>query len=603
MTTKQKTTETLELDAVQQNAMRVVQHCQDAMQEFIKAQGKDAYMAAPAMSAAKAFMALFEDMLENPTRYLKEQVELYHAYMRLFSHTALRFLGEESTPITVPGEKDKRFRDALWTDNVLFDFVKQSYLLTSGWMQDVVHHTEGVDEKTQKKLDFYTRQCIDAMAPSNFILTNPEVLRKTIETKGENLVEGLKNLLEDLERSKGALKVEMTDEKAFKVGKNLASTPGKVVFENALVQLIQYTPTTKQVHQTPLLIVSPWINKYYVLDMQPENSLVKWLVDQGHTVFITSWVNPTKALAKTGFADYMTDGVLACLDAVEQATGEKQTNVVGYCIGGTLMAATLSYLTAKKQADRVRSVTYFTTLVDFSEPGELGVFMDEEQISAMEEKMTEQGYLDADDMALAFNLLRANDLIWSFVVNNYLLGNQPFPFDLLYWNADSTRLPATMHSFYLRKMYLENQLVKKGGITLNGVPIDLKMITTPTYILSTREDHIAPWEATYKATQLYGGKVRFVLSGSGHIAGVVNPPAKKKYGYWTPGGGKQKNPASPEAWFKAAKEHAGSWWEDWDQWMQKEGFVGKKVAPRTPGEGKLKAIEEAPGRYVKVKSR
>ncbi len=457
-----------------------------------------------------------------------------------------------------------------------------------------MREVEGIDERTARKVDFYTRQFVDALAPSNFVMTNPEVLRATIESRGENLLHGLKNLLEDLERGKGRLAIKMTDMAAFRVGENIAVSPGKVIFQNDLMQLIQYSPTTELVKRRPLLIIPPWINKFYILDLRPDNSFIRWAVEQGHTVFVISWVNPDEHLAAKTFADYMLEGPLAALDAIEQATGEREANVIGYCLGGTLLACTLAYMAAKHD-NRIKSATFFVTMVDFAEAGELSVFIDEEQLSALEERMNAKGYLEGRDMATTFNMLRANDLIWSFVVNNYLLGKSPFPFDLLYWNSDSTRMPAAMHSFYLRKMYQENLLVKPGGITLAGVPIDLGKIRTPAFILSTREDHIAPWRSTYAATRLYKGPVKFVLSASGHIAGVVNPPGGR-YGHWV----NDNNPPTPEEWLAGATEHAGSWWPLWEQWVAQ--YAGGEVPARQPGDGKLTPIENAPGSYVKVRA-
>jgi polyhydroxyalkanoate synthase len=387
----------------------------------------------------------------------------------------------------------------------------------------------------------------------------------------------------------------MTDQEAFEIGKNIAVTPGKVVFQNDLMQLLQYAPTTDKVAKTPLLIIPPWINKFYILDMREKNSFIRWAVSQGHTVFVVSWVNPDEKLRSKSFEDYMFDGPLAALDAVEKATGEKKANVIGYCLGGTLLASTLAYMKAKK-IDKVASATFFTTMIDYSEAGELGVFIDETQLTHLEKKMDERGFLEGAEMANTFNMLRANDLIWSFVVNNYLLGKEPFPFDLLYWNSDSTRMPAAMHSFYLRQMYQENKLVEPGGVTLGGVPIDLTTIDLPVYIVSTREDHIAPWKSTYAATQLYKGPTRFVLAGSGHIAGIVNPPEANKYGYWT----NSRKAKTPETWLKSATQHEGSWWTDWQEWVTK--FKGGEAKARQPGDGKLKPIEDAPGSYVKVRA-
>ncbi|HEY2538062.1 MAG TPA: alpha/beta fold hydrolase, partial [Stellaceae bacterium] len=399
---------------------------------------------------------------------------------------------------------------------------------------------------------------------------------------------------DDLERGKGRLAIRMTDMTAFRIGENIAVTPGKVVYQNELMQLIQYAPTTAKVKRRPLLIIPPWINKFYILDLRPDNSLVRWAVAQGHTVFVISWVNPDQHLAAKSFADYMREGPLAALDAINDATGEREANVIGYCLGGTLLACTLAFMTAKRN-NRIKSATFFSTMVDFAEAGELSVFIDEEQLAALEDRMNARGYLEGRDMATTFNMLRANDLIWSFVVNNYLLGKSPFPFDLLYWNADSTRMPAAMHSFYLRNMYQENLLVRPGGITLDGVPIDLGKIKTPAFILSTREDHIAPWRSTYSATRLYKGRVKFVLAASGHIAGVVNPPGGK-YGYWE----SDRNPETAEEWLASSIQHPESWWPLWGRWITK--YAGGEVPARQPGGGKLKPIEDAPGSYVKVRA-
>tara|TARA_E500000318_G_scaffold511_3_gene685 strand:+ start:9397 stop:11196 length:1800 start_codon:yes stop_codon:yes gene_type:complete len=544
-----------------------------------------------------AFAALTNQMMNNPAKIVQAQIDLWQGYMDIWNRSAQRWLGKETEPTVQADRSDRRFRDEAWQENVVFDFIKQSYLLTSRWTQDLVGHTEGLDRKTQQKVDFYTRQFVDAMAPTNFLMTNPEVLRTTMESNGDNLVHGLQNLLEDLERGKGKLSIRMTDPDAFEVGKDIATTPGKVVYQNDLMQLIQYAPTTEKVQRRPLLIVPPWINKFYILDMREKNSFIRWAVSQGFTVFVVSWVNPDEKLGRKSFEDYMLEGPLAALDAIEQATGEKEANVIGYCIGGTLMAATLAYMTAKKD-ERVKSITFFTTMVDFEEAGELGVFIDEEQLAALEEKMNKRGYLDGSEMATTFNMLRANDLIWSFVVNNYLLGKDPFPFDLLYWNSDSTRMPAVMHSFYLRKMYQENKLIEPGALTLAGAPIDISTIKTPAFILSTKDDHIAPWKSTYRATQIYSGPIKFCLAGSGHIAGVVNPPSDKpKYGHYT----NSRRPKSPDKWLEGADYHEGSWWPEWAKWMSRHG--GGQVEARIPGDGALTVIEDAPGSYVKVQDK
>jgi len=533
-------------------------------------------------------------MLSDPRRLVEAQVALWQDYAKLWENTARRMAGEEVEPAAAPEPGDRRFKDEAWSENPLYDHIKQSYLLASKFMLSTVRETEGLDAHTAHKVDFYTRQFVDALAPTNFAMTNPEVARRTVETGGENLVQGLSNMLEDLERGQGRLRVRMTDPEKFNLGENVAVTPGKVVFENDLMQLLQYAPATETVRRRPLLIVPPWINKYYILDLRPKNSFIQWAVDQGHTVFVISWMNPDERLAGKTMTDYLLEGPVAALEAVGKATGESSVNAIGYCLGGTLLAATLAYLKATSQRPSIESATFFTTMVDFAEPGELGVFIDEEQLALVEESMQDTGYFDGTKMAEAFNLLRANDLIWSFVVNNYLMGKDPFPFDLLYWNSDSTRMPRAMHSTYLRDMYQNNRLREPGGITLDGVPIDLSTIDVPVYILSTREDHIAPWKSTYAATRLYRGPVRFVLAMSGHIAGVVNPPFANKYGHFT---GDLAD--TPDEWLEAATAHEGSWWPDWDAWVSEHD--GGEAPAREPGAGALPAIEDAPGRYVKVR--
>ncbi|MGH6946270.1 MAG: PHA/PHB synthase family protein [Kiloniellales bacterium] len=578
------------------NIGKIAERSQKLVQDFLERQTSDGGLQAiDPLNVGAAFMEMTARMMSDPGKLIEAQISLWNDYMRLWQNTTRRLMGEEATPVVAPDKGDRRFRDAAWDENELFDFIKQSYLLSARWMQSTVRQVDGLDDKTAQKIDFYTRQFVDAMAPSNFVLTNPEVLRATLESGGENLVKGLENLLEDLERGKGRLSIRMTDTEAFSLGKNIAITPGNVVFQNDLIQLIQYAPTTKQVHKRPLLIIPPWINKFYILDLREKNSYVRWAVAQGFTIFMISWVNPDEKLAAKTFEDYLREGPLAALDAIEKATGEKDANVVGYCLGGTLLACALSYMAAKKDK-RVKSATFLTTMLDFSESGELGVFIDEVQLSALEEKMSKKGYLEGADMATTFNMLRANDLIWSFVINNYLLGKDPFPFDLLYWNSDSTRMPAAMHSFYLRRMYQENRLVEPGGIELAGVPIDLTKIETPSFLLSTREDHIAPWKSTYAATQIFSGPAHFVLAASGHIAGVVNPPEAKKYSYWT----NEATPPDPMDWLSLAKEHDGSWWPAWAEWL--EPFSGEKVAARKPGDGELKSLEDAPGSFVALRA-
>jgi len=547
------------------------------------------------LNIGTAFMDLTAKMMADPAKLFEAQVGLWQSYMSLWQNTASRMMGVDAEPMVSPEGDDRRFKDETWRENPVFDYIKQSYLLTSNWITETVREVDGLDEKTAKKVEFYTKQFVDALAPTNFVVTNPEVLRATLESKGENLVKGLENLLRDLERGKGQLRITMTDKDAFTVGENIAITPGRVVFRNDLMELIQYDPMTEQVFKRPLLIMPPWLNKFYILDLRPKNSFIKWAVEQGHTVFVVSWVNPDSTLAKKSFEDYMLEAPLAALDAMEKATGSREANVIGYCLGGTLLASTLAYM-AKKGDDRIKSATLFVSLVDFTDPGDLGVFIDEEQLEYIENEMDKNGYLEGAHMATTFNMLRANDLIWSFVINNYLMGKDPFPFDLLYWNSDSTRMPRAMHSFYLRKMYQENLLSKPGGITLDGVPIDVTKVETPSFFLSTQEDHIAPWKTTYATTQLFTGPRKFVLAGSGHIAGVVNHPDAKKYSYYT----NTKLPASPDAWLEGAKQEPGSWWPVWQKWVERHG--GGKVPARKPGDGKLKALEPAPGTYVLVKA-
>ncbi len=534
MTAKQTQTETPTLDHAEMARLYadIAEKSGALLTKYMARGGSGAPAMSDELGIAKAFFEAWGLMLTDPMRVAEMQMKLWQDYTALWQNSMSRMMGQETAPVAEPHKTDRRFRHEDWENNFLYDYVKQSYLIAARHLHQSLGSVEGLDEKTSKKVDFYTRQYIDALSPSNFLLTNPEALRETVSSGGQNLVKGLNNLLEDLTRGNGEqLRVRMTDSSAFKLGENLATTKGKVVFQNDIMQLIQYAPLTDKVHATPLLIIPPWINKFYILDMRENNSFVRWAVEQGHTVFMVSWVNPDEKLAHKRFDDYLTDGSLAALDVIRDITGEAQANVIGYCLGGTLLACTLAWLAAKKQ-DRIRSATFFVTMIDFERPGELEVFIDEQQVTALEKKMEERGYLEGSEMATTFNMLRANDLIWSFVVNNYLLGKDPFPFDLLHWNGDSTRMPAAMHSFYLRNLYLKNLLRTPGGITLAGTPIDITKVKVPAYFISTVEDHIAPWQSTYAGARLLQGPVRFVLGGSGHIAGIINPPAANKYGYW-----------------------------------------------------------------------
>jgi polyhydroxyalkanoate synthase len=543
------------------------------------------------LGIARAYMDLYSRMLMDPSALAAASFNFWVDSMRLWQSSWLKMLGQDAAPVAQPSKGDARFKDQEWSDNFLFDYIKQSYLIAARHIQHAVAGVQGLPEDSEKKIAFFTRQYVDALAPSNFAATNPQVLRETLASGGQNLIKGLNNLLADIEKGEGQLRISMTDEKAFRLGKNVATTPGKVVYQNALLQLIQYEPSTPQVFRRPLLILPPWINKFYILDLREKNSFIKFAVDQGHTVFVVSWVNPDAKLAGKGFEDYLTEGALAAMDAVREATGEEKLNVIGYCLGGTLLGTVLAWLAAKGD-ERVGCATFFVSLLDFSQPGELGVFIDEAQVENLERRMNERGYLEGSEMASTFNLLRSNDLVWSFVINNYLMGKDPFPFDLLYWNSDSTRMPARMHSFYLRNMYLKNLLGVPGGIELAGVPMDLSKVKVPAYFISTAEDHIAPWKTTYKGARYLGGPVRFVLGGSGHIAGIVNPPAAKKYQYWT----NEAFPATADEWLASAASHPGSWWEDWQRWMEAQNG-GEQVPARVPAN----ALEDAPGSYVMLR--
>jgi polyhydroxyalkanoate synthase len=547
------------------------------------------------LNISGAMLSLVKAMGGDREAVAEAQKAWWGNFMTLWESTARRMLGGDEAPAVVePAPGDRRFKAEAWKQNDVFNFIKQSYLLTANAMQEMVGKLHGLDEKERNRVAFYTRQFADAFAPTNFPLTNPDVLKATLASNGENLVKGLDNLLADIERGHGELSIRQSAD-GFVIGENVATAPGKVVFRNEIMELLQFSPSTDEVHERPLLIFPPWINKYYILDLRPENSFVRWLVAQGYTVFLVSWVNPDADMAQKGFEDYMQGGIFAALDAVEKATGVKDPNCVGYCIGGTLLAATLAYMASKDDA-RIHSATFWAAQTDFSEAGELSVFVDEAQLDALKQKMdSEGGVLPGSKMAGAFNMLRANDLIWSFVINNYLLGKQPMPFDLLYWNSDTTRMPEKLHLSYLRNCYKENALAL-GKMKMAGVTLDLSKVKVPVYLQSAREDHIAPAASVFKSVKLFGGPVRFIIAGSGHIAGVINPPAAKKYQYWT----NEKSAKDIEAWRKGAAEHPGSWWPDWDKWLSK--LSGKKIPARQPGDGALKVLDDAPGTYVKVKA-
>ncbi|MBR0813068.1 MULTISPECIES: PHA/PHB synthase family protein [Bradyrhizobium] len=543
----------------------------------------------------KTFTSVAEYWLSDTSRSSDLQIKLAKDYLDLWGSAARRMAGQDAPPAIAPSPRDKRFADPEWKSNQFFDFVMQLYLLTAKWAQELVRDADGLDPQTRRKAEFYVQQVINALSPSNFVLTNPEVLRETVASSGENLARGLTMLAEDIAAGKGMLKIRQSNPDNLVVGVNMATTPGKVIYQNEIMQLIQYSPTTERVLRTPLLIVPPWINKFYILDLKPEKSYIKWCVDQGITVFVISWVNPDKRLGNKSWEDYMKQGPLTAMDVIEKITGEMKVHTAGYCVGGTMLATTLAWL-AEKRRQRVASATFFAAQVDFTHAGDLLVFVDEEQIASLEQDMKTAGVLEGSKMAMAFNMLRSNDLIWSYVVSNYLKGQQPSAFDLLHWNSDATRMTASNHSYYLRNCYLENRL-STGTMVLDNTLLDLSKVKVPVYNLATREDHIAPAESVLYGSQFFGGPVKYVLSGSGHIAGVVNPPASNKYQYWTNDNIKDVNVAQ---WMKDAVEHKGSWWPDWREWLR--GIDPEEVPARSVGSDALPPIEDAPGSYVRVRA-
>ncbi|WP_421925454.1 class I poly(R)-hydroxyalkanoic acid synthase [Neoaquamicrobium sediminum] len=550
-------------------------------------------MAEPMTDMVKTFSKLTEYWLSDPARALEAQTRLFSGYMDVWSNAIRRMSDADVEDAVKPEKGDKRFQDPEWGQNAFFDFIKQAYLVTSRWAGDLVEHAEGLDEHTRHKAQFYVKQITQAISPSNFLLTNPEIFRETVASNGENLVRGMKMLAEDIAAGHGDLKLRQADYSRFEVGKNIAMTPGKVIARSDVAEIIQYEPSTDTVLKRPLLICPPWINKFYILDLNPEKSFIRWAIEQGHSVFVISWVNPDQRHGRKDWEAYIREGIQFGLDTVEEATGEREVNAIGYCVGGTLLAAALA-LMAREGDERIKSVTFFTTQVDFTYAGDLKVFVDEEQIAALERSMEGKGFLDGTKMATAFNMLRAGDLIWPYVVNNYMRGKEPMPFDLLYWNADSTRMSAANHSFYLRNCYLENNLIQ-GKMTLAGRTLSLADVTIPVYNLAAREDHIAPARSVFLGCRFFGGEVDYVMAGSGHIAGVVNPPAAKKYQHWT--GGKPEGDF--ESWVANATENPGSWWPHWQAWIEKQDARTAKA--RKPGGTKLKPIADAPGEYVRVR--
>lgn len=546
----------------------------------------------PLDQVTKTLGAVAQAYMAEPQKLMEAQTALWNSYSQLWQNAWSTVLGTPTEPMASPARNDKRFKDRDWQENTVFDFLKQFYLITANWAQDFVKNADGLDEHTRQKAKFYVEQILNAVSPSNFPVSNPEILRATLGSNGANLIEGLKHLEQDLATPDGRLRIKQSDMTAFEIGKNIAMTPGKVVFRNDTFELIQYSPSVQRAYEIPLLIVPPWINKFYILDLNPKKSFVRWATEQGLTVFVVSWVNADEKQGRKSFSDYMREGFLEAVQAVQDATGAEKINTIGYCIGGTMVAAALGYMAAKND-NRINAATFFTTQVDFEKAGDLRVYVDDEQVKWIEQRMEEKGYLAGSRMADAFNLLRSNDLIWSYVINNYMLGKEPMPFDLLYWNADSTRMPAGVHSFYLRECYMANKLAR-GKMILDGVHIDLKKVKVPVYNLAARDDHIAPLPSVFKVGQFLGGETKLVVSASGHIAGVVNPPEARKYKYWT-----NDAPAENlESWLKTATEHEGSWWPDWADWITTRS--GDKVSAPVPGDGKLEVLEDAPGSYVRV---
>lgn len=538
------------------------------------------------VQVTQALQKLWLDAFTNPTRAWTQYNDFMQQYTQLMTATTLKIWGQTAQPVAQPEKGDKRFSAPDWQQNPVLDALKQSYLLAATSLLKTASEVQGLDEQQQHRLLFYIRQFLDAISPTNVLFTNPQVLHETLQSGGQNLVKGMEHLLRDMQ----AGQIKMTDTDAFAPGRNLALTPGQVIYRNALIELIQYAPTTEKVHALPLLFIPPWINKYYILDMQPKNSLIKFLVDAGYTVFVISWKNPDASMEETSFDDYLTLGPLAAFKACKEITKAAKINVIGYCIGGTLLSMALSYLDVKGDTS-VNSATFLVSLQDFSEVGDTSVFIDEPQVQYVEGQMMERGYLDSRSMASMFNMLRANDLIWSNVVNNYLLGKEPPAFDLLYWNNDGTRMARVAHSFYLRNTYLENNLIKPNKVILKGVPIDLRRIRQDIYAVGTQQDHIVPWQSAWRITQLASGSSRFVLAGSGHIAGVISPPEKGR-GYWT----NDKPAESAAQWLASATQHKGSWWTDWLDWLETRS--GEQIVPPGIGNTAYPPLMAAPGSYV-----
>ncbi|QIF81832.1 class I poly(R)-hydroxyalkanoic acid synthase [Brevundimonas sp. 'scallop'] len=581
------------IETLSMNLAKAAMMAQSAIAEAALTQAdRPAALSADPFNVAPAMTSVMTSLAAQPDKMIQAQADLFGRYMQLWSSTARQAAGEAPDPAPV----DKRFKDPAWSENPMFDMMRRSYLLTSDWMNGLIARVEDVDPTLKRRAQFFTRLLTDAFSPSNFLASNPVALKALAETSGESLVKGMQNFAADLERGGGSLRISQADYGKFVVGENVATAPGQVVWRDELFELIQYAPLTESQHEIPLLIFPPWINKFYIMDLQPANSLIRWLSAQGFTVFVCSWVNPDKDKAGFGFDDYLEKGIYRAIEKTLEQAGTKQLNAVGYCIGGTLLGAGLAHMAAKGDK-RIAAATFFAAQHDFAEAGDLLLFTDEHWIAEIERQMDAAGgVLPGAAMAETFNALRSNDLIWSFFISNYLLGKDPPAFDLLFWNADQTRMPKTLHLDYLRQMYGANALAK-GQFEIGGLTADLSKVEIPLYFQASREDHIAPMNSVYRSAKLFGGKdVTFTLAGSGHIAGVINAPAAKKYQHWT-------NPALPATlaeWQADAVEHPGSWWEHWSAWLGARS--GAQIPARDPTKGPLKPIEPAPGSYVKVKS-
>ncbi len=585
-----------QIEALSMNLARAALTAQGAIAEMALRQAeRPAALSPDPFHVAPALTQVIGRLAAQPERMMRAQGDLFAKYLELWQTTARRASGETSEPVVSPAKGDKRFNDPDWSDNPVFDVIKQSYLLTANFLNDMVSDVDGVDPLEKRRVEFFMRMLTDAFAPSNFLASNPTALKEVMTSGGQSLVKGMENFQADLQRGGGALSIAQTDYDMFKIGENVATAPGKVVFRNEIIELLQFSPSTEQVHEIPLLIFPPWINKFYIMDLRPENSLIRWLASQGFTVFVASWVNPDASLATKTFEDYMRQGIYEGVGAAMKQAGVDHVNTVGYCIGGTLLSATLAHMAAKGDTS-IGSATFFAAQQDFSEAGDLLLFTNEDWLGDLEKKMDEGGgVLSGQTMADTFNALRGNDLIWSFFVNNYLMGKEPKPFDLLFWNSDQTRMPKTLHTFYLRRFYGENAMAK-GELVLDNVRIDLSTVKVPIYVQSSKEDHIAPAKSVFKGARLFGGPTTFTMAGSGHIAGVINAPIANKYQHWT----NNALPASLDEWRAGAVEAPGSWWPHWAAWLSAKS--GRMIPARDPATGPLKPLGDAPGEYVKVKS-